>query len=57
MPNEPTEEMKIAGMEESPLCIKRMFNDKYTGQVSGFDTDSVGSIYKAMIEAAKKEEL
>ena len=59
VPVEPTEAMLEAGMKESPLCIKRMYareeDQRYTGIVHGFDTISVGEIFKAMLAAAPQQ--
>lgn len=60
VPMVPTQEMRMAGMEESPLCIKRMYEYQnkpgakvsYSGQSHGFDTEAIGDIYAAMIAAA-----
>ena len=57
VPFEPTDKMRYAGMDESPLCIKRMYDSKngepkYTGTLHGFSTEAVGDIFKAMIKAS-----
>jgi len=61
VPREPTEAMRMAGMEESPLCIKRMYerdgdSPRFTGTTHGFSDEAVAEIYKAMIAAYEKEQ-
>lgn len=59
VPAEPTEKQKLAGIDASPLCIKRMYEHpeqgrKFIGQISSFDTEGCASIYKAMLEAESR---
>lgn len=60
VPKEPTEEMLRAGMEESPICIKRMYerdgDPRFSGTAHGFDTVAVGEIFKAMLADAPKDQ-
>jgi hypothetical protein len=53
VPREPTEEMRHAGMEEAPLCVKESYKTGgFTGTIKGFSEAECAGIYKAMLSAA-----